>query len=248
MRGHAASSVLSALGLTREQERLYHRVLALSGSSVIDASEAVGIAPGELDAELATLVEHGIVKIHEDHIHVLPVSAVIGQSITQEAAAANRSHDRLLDLAAAVQFLTAASTRPGPGEVDSVQPLDGEVSSGGNAAPAAHHDHRGDDGRPAVAASRRLADAAGVGDGQGRRRGRRVRPAGRGRSIPARALQEAPDALRARAQAGEQVRVIADLPTRLFVIGSTHAVLPEPLGMADEPRHPGPAARRWSSR
>ena len=30
--------------------------------------------------------------------------------------------------------------------------------------------------------------------------------------------------------------MIADLPTRLFVIGSTHAVLPEPLGMADEPR------------
>ena len=59
----------------------------------------------------------------------------------------------------------------------------------------------------------------------------------RSRAIyPVRALQEAPDALRARAQAGEQVRVIADLPTRLFVIGSTHAVLPEPLGMADEPR------------
>ena len=30
--------------------------------------------------------------------------------------------------------------------------------------------------------------------------------------------------------------MIADLPTRLFVIGSTHAVLPEPLGFADEPR------------
>ena len=49
---------------------------------MIDTSEALGIAPGELDAELATLVEHGIVKIHEDHIHVLPLSAVIGQSIT----------------------------------------------------------------------------------------------------------------------------------------------------------------------
>ncbi len=51
-----------------------------------------------------------------------------------------------------------------------------------------------------------------------------------------RALHEAPDALRARAQAGEQIRVISDLPTRLIVIGSTHAVLPEPLGFVDEPR------------
>ncbi len=174
-------------------------------------------------------------KIHEDHIHVLPVSAVIGQSITQEAAAANRSHDRLLDLAAAVQFLTAASTRPGPGEVDSVQPLDGEVSSGGNALQLLTTIIEETTGdllwlRPDAwrmpresAMAKVVAEAVASG-----RRSRAI--------YPARALQEAPDALRARAQAGEQVRVIADLPTRLFVIGSTHAVLPEPLGMADEPR------------
>ena len=59
----------------------------------------------------------------------------------------------------------------------------------------------------------------------------------RSRAIyPVRALQEARDVLLARARAGEKVRVIADLPTRMFVLGSTHAVVPEPLGMADEPR------------
>ena len=235
VRGHAVSSVLSALGLTREQERLYHRVLSLSGSSVITVSETLGVGPGELDAELATLVEHGIVKIHEDHIHVLPVSAVIGQTITSEAAAANRAHDRLLDLAAAVQFLTAASTRPGPGEVESVQPLDGEVSSGGNPLQLLTTIIEETTGdllwlRPdAWRMPRESAMAKVVAEA--------VTSGRRSRAIyPARALQEAPDALRARAQAGEQVRVIADLPTRLFVIGNTHAVLPEPLGMADEPR------------
>ena len=35
---------------------------------------------------------------------------------------------------------------------------------------------------------------------------------------------------------GEQIRVLPDLPTRMFVIGTTHAVLPEPLGFIDEPR------------
>jgi len=35
---------------------------------------------------------------------------------------------------------------------------------------------------------------------------------------------------------GEEVRVIDTMPTRLFVISGTHAVLPEPLGFADEPR------------
>jgi hypothetical protein len=35
---------------------------------------------------------------------------------------------------------------------------------------------------------------------------------------------------------GEEVRVIDAMPTRLFVISGTHAVVPEPLGFADEPR------------
>jgi DNA-binding CsgD family transcriptional regulator len=35
---------------------------------------------------------------------------------------------------------------------------------------------------------------------------------------------------------GEEVRIIDDLPTRLFVIGTTHAIVPEPIGFADEPR------------
>jgi DNA-binding CsgD family transcriptional regulator len=29
---------------------------------------------------------------------------------------------------------------------------------------------------------------------------------------------------------------VADLPSRMLIIGTTHAVLPEPLGFADEPR------------
>ena len=53
---------------------------------------------------------------------------------------------------------------------------------------------------------------------------------------PLRALHEAPDVLQARARQGEQVRVIDEMPTRLLVIRGTHAILPEPLGFADEPR------------
>jgi DNA-binding CsgD family transcriptional regulator len=219
----------------REQERLYYRVLPLSGSQVTAVTEALAVAPDELDSQLATLIETGIVKIHEDHIHVLPISAVIGQAITQEAAAANRSHDRLLDLAAAVQFLSAASTRPGPGEVDDVHPLDGEVSRGGNALQlltSIVEETTGDLRwlRPDQWRMPRESAMAKV-VGEAIASGRRSRAI-----YPVRALHEAPDALRARAQAGEQVRVIPDLPTRMFVIGNTHAVLPEPLGMADEPR------------
>ena len=49
-------------------------------------------------------------------------------------------------------------------------------------------------------------------------------------------MHEAPDTLRARAEVGEQIRLLPELPTRMFIIGTTHAVLPEPLGFVDEPR------------
>ena len=59
----------------------------------------------------------------------------------------------------------------------------------------------------------------------------------RSRAIyPVRAVTEAPDALRTRALLGEQVRIISEVPTRMFILGDSHAVLPEPLGFADEPR------------
>jgi DNA-binding CsgD family transcriptional regulator len=53
---------------------------------------------------------------------------------------------------------------------------------------------------------------------------------------PLRVRHEAPEALHARVEAGEEIRLIDDLPTRLMVIGTTHAIVPEPLGFADSPR------------
>ena len=167
---------------------------------------------------------------------MLPLSAVIGHSISREADAATRSHDRLLDLATAVQFLTAATTRPGPGEVEDVQPLDGEVSSGGNALQLLTSIIEDSQGRPALVPTRRLADAPRVGRCR-RWSPRRSRPAaGPGRSTrSARCTRR-----RTRWSPGpgpaSRSGSISELPTRLFVIGTTHAVLPEPLGFADEPR------------
>ena len=58
----------------------------------------------------------------------------------------------------------------------------------------------------------------------------------RSRAIyPVRALHDAPDVLAARRAVGEEIRVLPDLPTRLLVVGDSHAVVPEPLGLADLP-------------
>ncbi len=228
-------STLSALGLAREEERLYQRLLPLSGSEVDVVATGLDIAPGEVPGHIEGLTGRGIVRIERGRVHVLSLSAVVSAYVAREAEAAVRTRERLDDIATAIPFLAAAATRPGLGEVGSVQLLDGEVSTGGNPLQLLTkmiEESRGEMlwlrpdawSLPREAAVAKVVASA-IASG---RRSRAI--------YPVRALQEARDVLLARARAGEKVRVIADLPTRMFVLGSTHAVVPEPLGMADEPR------------
>ncbi|WP_457206530.1 DNA-binding response regulator, partial [Nocardioides sp. P5_C9_2] len=124
---------------------------------------------------------------------------------------------------------------PDERDLAEVRPLDGELSSGGNPLELIGQMLRTSRGdmlwlRPDAwampresAVSRLLAEAMSTG-----RRSRAI--------YPIRALSEAPESLRTRARLGEQVRVISEVPTRMFILGDAHAVLPEPLGFADEPR------------
>ena len=229
------STLLAALGLAREEERLYQRLLPLSGRPVGDVVAALDVDEASFAALLEPLLARGITRVEQDRFHVQSLTEVVAGQVLREAEAAELARRRLAELSSAIPFLTAATTRPRPGEVEEMGLVDGEVSRGGNPLQLLTSligESRGDLMwlRPDAwrmpresAVAQVVADAIASG-----RRSRAI--------YPVRALHEAPEALRARAQAGEQVRVIADLPTRLIVIGSTHAVLPEPLGMADEPR------------
>jgi hypothetical protein len=146
-----------------------------------------------------------------------------------------RTRARLDDLATAIPLLVAAGSRPAPGEVEDLGGIDGEVSAGGNALAlltALIEQSKGDllFLRPDTWAMPRESAISQV-------VGRAVASGRRSRAIyPIRAARTVPDVLRARMDQGEEVRVIDDLPTRLFVIGGSHAIVPEPLGFADEPR------------
>lgn len=229
------SSVLSALGLSREDERLYQRLLPLSRQEVGVVADAFGVEVDDLPELISPLVTREIARLADGRIVVRALTDVMAHQIRREAVAAELARDRLVQLSAALPFLSAAATRPRPGDVEDLGILDGEVSSGGNPLQLLTtliEESQGDLLwlRPDAWRMPResaVAQVVGAAIASGRR----------SRAIyPLRALHEAPDALRARAQAGEQIRVISDLPTRLIVIGSTHAVLPEPLGFADEPR------------
>ncbi|GAB3017703.1 transcriptional regulator [Nocardioides flavus (ex Wang et al. 2016)] len=229
------SSALSALGLDRRAERLYFQLAPVSGHTVAGVAQLVHARPEQLLRDIAPLLERGLVHVSEDRIVVPPLAEAVSQLVLRQARTAASSASVLAGLAGAVPHLVAATTRPDRADVSEVRPLDGELSSGGNPLDLLRLMLRTSRGdmlwlRPDAWAVPReslvgevLAEAIATG-----RRSRAI--------YPVRALTEAPDALRARARAGEQVRVISELPTRMFILGETHAVLPEPIGFADQPR------------
>jgi DNA-binding CsgD family transcriptional regulator len=229
------SSVLAALGLDRRTEQLYFRLAPVSGHTVTGVAQLVRQAPEQLLRDLAPLLERGLVVLAEDRIVVPSLAEAVSDLVLQEARSAAASATKLAELSSAVPHLVAAATRPDPTHVTEVHPLDGELSSGGNPLELLQLMIRTSRGdmlwlRPDAWAMPReskvsevLAEAMATG-----RRSRAI--------YPARALTEAPDALRVRAGLGEQVRIISEVRTRMFILGDSHAVLPEPIGFADEPR------------
>jgi DNA-binding CsgD family transcriptional regulator len=229
------SSVLSALGLDRPTEQLYFRLVPVSGHTVVGVAQLMQSRPERLVRDLRPLVERGLVVVDDERLVVPPLAEALSDLVLSESRLAASSATKLAELASAIPHLVAAATRPDRHHLTDVRPLDGELSSGGNPLELLQLMLRTSRGdmlwlRPDAWAMPResrvselLAEAMATG-----RRSRAI--------YPVRAVTEAPDALRTRARLGEQVRVISEVPTRMFVFGDSHAVLPEPLGFADEPR------------
>jgi DNA-binding CsgD family transcriptional regulator len=229
------TSVLTALGLGADDERRYQQLLPLSGGPVGDVATVLGTSPDRLPELLGVLLDRGIAHLRDGRLTVLPLPALVAHLIDEQAETAARTRERLHDLAQAIPYLVASSFQPGPGQMEQLGGLDGELSAGGNALALLTELIETSQGdllwwRPdAWRMPRESAISVVV--------GRAVASGRRSLAIyPMRALHEAPEVLQARARQGEQVRVIDEMPTRMLVIRGTHAVLPEPLGFADEPR------------
>lgn len=229
------TSVLAALGFSPAVERIYEHVLRHSGQRIAFVAAAALRSPEELLADLEPLVARGIARVADDRVHVEPPAPALARLIVEQSEAASRAHADLAALAGAVPLLVAHAARPAEGEVHDVLPIDGEVSSGGDPRPLIATLIRNSVGdlswlRPDQWRVHREAQMIEV--------VRELVASGRrSRAIyPVRVLREAPEVVRARAEAGEQIRVLPEVPTRMFVIGTTHAVVPEPLGFVDEPR------------
>lgn len=233
--GRASSSVLDALGLSREEEQLYFRLAPVSGHTLAGLARLLGTDKAGLAADAEGLLALGLVQLEGDRLVVPPMAGVMSRLVQRESRLAATAANRLEALADAVPHLVAAGARPDESDLADARPLDGELSRGGNVLEMLGEMLGTTSGemlwlRPDAWAMEREATVTEM-------LGRALANGRSSRAIyPVRALTAAPDALRRRARAGEQVRVLSELPTRMFILGEAHAVLPEPLGFADEPR------------
>ncbi|CAB4699112.1 unannotated protein [freshwater metagenome] len=226
---------MSALGFAPATARLYDQLLVHSGRELVSVAGALLVTTDELVKEVAPLVEHRIVRIEDARLFILTPAETVSAVLQETASSAARAQSRLEDIVRAIPFLTASNARPRDADMHSVEPIDGEISTGGAPAVLLTSLIRESSGdllwlRPdlfRVPAEDVMAPIVEQAVAAGRR----------SRAIyPVRALTEARDTLEFRASIGEQIRLLPDVVTRMVVLGTTHVILPEPLGMRHEPR------------
>src|SRR6478609_6384915 len=228
------ATVLTALGFSEDLDRTYQRLRSQSGRDLARVAASMLRTPDELLDELAPLIYAGVVRVDGTTVQVATPVEVLRIMIAAQSAQAERAHRGLDEITAAMSMLGAEEIGSVPGDLESSRPLEGELASGGD-----------------IYGLIRSLVLRGTGDllwmrpdqWRGPREARMIALVAeaiaqgrRSRAIyPVRALHDAPAALAGRMAVGEEVRLLPELPSRLLVIGDSHAVLPEPLGFADSP-------------
>lgn len=233
-RAAATAHPLAVLGFDTATEQLYRQVLRYSGMRLDEMAALVERTPEGLEHDLTPLLAVGLVRVARSRVTAAMPQVVLNRLISEEERRLATVGEQLEQLRSMVPQLQAehfdsvgTSTRPVVGEVVPAVDLPGlhraliEQGSGTlrwlrpmpayDAAGAADASGRGE---PAVDPS---VDEAVV---EALRAGRRSQAL-----YPARALQVAAEELRARAAHGEEIRVAAEVPTRLEVLGDAGVVL-----------------------
>lgn len=232
------TSVLTALGFSPAVDRAYRRLRTMSGRELSVIAAATVRTPEELLAEIEPLFRAGIARLDEDRLVVEPPNEAVRIMVAAQTVHAQRMRRWLEGLTDAVGFLPVEDARVPSVDPDTALPIEGEVLTLGDRTDiyAMVRDlvlgSRGDllwlrPDQWRGPREQRMAALVAEALRQGGRASRAI--------YPQHATREAPAMLAARADAGEQIRVLPEVPTRLLVIGDSHVVVPEPLGYADMP-------------
>jgi DNA-binding CsgD family transcriptional regulator len=221
-------SPLSVLGFTPVQEDLYRVVLRNSGSTREELAELVARPLDAVSGDVRRFAALGLVDLSGDTVVALPPGQALLRVITEEN---RRLHSvgeqleslRLLLPSLTAEHLSSQAPRGEPVSVEVLQP-DEVIEFIRSLWPTTSGDLlwlRPDQWRyPSLAVANAWVEEL-------------VSTGRRSRAIyPARALEEAPEVVRARSHIGEHVRIVADLPLRVAVLGDTAAVVGEPIGDA----------------
>jgi hypothetical protein len=222
----------AAFGLPAAMEQLYRQVMPGSGSTVDAVAHSLLVTPEQLIEDLGPLLESDIVRIDGGRLSVASPSLAVSRYIASQAVLLADAGAHLGRLAEAIPMLAemgveAPHTR--------ATEIDGEIVTGDNVPATLNAWIRESTGdlcflRPDQWRLPSESDMALVVDTA-------VRANRRVRSIyPARALQEAPAVLLGRAAIGEQIRVVPEVSTRMAIVGSSRALIPDPLGVGNERR------------
>lgn len=226
-----SGKAVAAFGPPTRMQPVYRRVLAGAGQSIDHVAASMLLTPEQLLDELEPLMALGIVTVEGGVLRVLDPATATSRALAAQAAELEVAAHEIARIAESLPLLA----EPRDASAANDQQIDGDVSSESD-IPALIaqwvREKRGDLCflRPDQWRLPSESDMA-VAVGNAVREGRRVRAI-----YPARAMSQAPDMLRMRAEIGEEIRVVPSVFTRLVVVGPRRAIVPEPLGMGAERR------------
>jgi DNA-binding CsgD family transcriptional regulator len=225
-------SPLGVLGFSARQEDLYRLLLRNSGSKLADLAALAGLPVGELREQVSRFAGVGIVEWRDDVVVARPPQEALGRLINEETRRVQSRGDQLDAVRHLLPSLhadhLAASAPKG-------QPVPVATVEGGDLMQLVRSLSAGSTGDlmwlrpdPWNTGYGGELDEWVIGLTRSGRRSRAI--------YQAEVLNRSPELIRARAEAGEEVRILADVPTRMAVFGSTAALLGQRFGTHDERR------------
>ena len=226
MPSESAGSSLAVIGFTAEQEALYRVLLRNSGGSLERLAEMLGRSVEEVREELVPFEAAGLLDLGGPALVVHPPDNALGRLISAEAQRLQSVTDQLETLrnllpSLAADLQTSQRTSGDPVTIEAIGAGDMASLVRGLTATTTGEmlwlrpdQWRLDVGREIDSWVMEL-----------------IRSGRRSRAIyPARVLEEAPEVIRARAEAGEHVRILAAVPSRVAIMGTSAVLMSEHWG------------------
>ena len=232
MENGRSQTLMTALGFAPDAAQLYSRLLPLNGWPLVVVAATLSSSEEELKQAAAPLVEAGVIFVGET-LTVLGPTAVVAHMLERAATRAQDAHDHLLKISQSVPYVAGTAARL-PTAIGAEHPIDGEVIATEFSPDVFERMVSATSGdllwlRPAVTVHPSEMRFISVIEST-IKTGRRCRGV-----YPVAALKHSPDVLRMRVEIGEEVRILPRVPTHLMVVGSTHAMFPDPLGPVEQP-------------